>query len=477
MKLTTQQNLVLKSAILDPEQASLKWKELLSHTPFDELDGSSYRVVSAVYKNLETVPDIPDFDRLKGSYRFNWARNSKLISDVVPVLRDFEKENVDYRLLKGAAINLINSSLGIRTMGDIDLLISADSLALATKILEKHTFTKKYDTRCNTSTNGLIDFELCYINANGVEVDVHVAERKFPRNLFTKILKSEPMIIRHMGLDLRIPSYELALIHTVIHGDLNVSDSDRMQSLIDCSQLMKIVDKKKLRKLCQNLDVNFLMVDYLNTVNSINGINQSSSNLWNLNFIKRLGKIHFIVSNRVLERSKLREVIQARRIFPRELKYLRKHFCGRRNLYFLWSKFGQLRIVERIVSMTLKGFLYSPNSNVKPGTTSRIFFESPNSWFEASTVPAESNDWRFKLKFDGESSAVIVQMFSDRFLDWNWIVFVNGKLAGTTPQNEDGVYSIFLKKPKGTFEISLRSPTHVCMLCYRDMSDLRVHIL
>ena len=128
-------------------------------TPFDELEGSSYRVVSAVYKNLESIFEIPDFDRLKGAYRFNWARNSKLISAVVPVLREFEKESIDYRLLKGAALNLINSSLGVRTMGDIDLLISIESLVLAKEVFDKLGFTKKYDTNCSSTTENLVDFD------------------------------------------------------------------------------------------------------------------------------------------------------------------------------------------------------------------------------------------------------------------------------------------------------------------------------
>jgi len=477
MKLTKQQDLVLKSAILLPDEASIHWKELLSVTPFDELEGSSYRVVSAVYKNLEFVPEIPDIDRLKGAYRFNWARNSKLISAVVPVLREFDKENIDYRLLKGAALNLINSSLGVRTMGDIDLLISIESLALAKEVFEKLGFIKKYDTNCSSPAENLVDFELCYINKDNIEVDVHIAERKFPQTLFVQMLNSNPMIANHMGIDIRLPSYELALIHTVIHGNLNVSESDRMQSLIDCSQLVKYVDPKKLRKLSQKLGANFIVADYLQTVVSIDRAHQISSKFPNTNFTEWLRHIKFLLQNKFPRGSKVNDVMLARRILPRELDYLRKNFSGRRKMYFLWSKFGQFRAIERFVTLFFRGFLYDPSVQAELSWSSRVFDSEICSWIEKSTVPIEANDWRFKLKFSGEKTKVIVQMFSDRFIDWNWVVFVNGKLVGTTPQNEGAVYSIFLTKPRGSFEISLRSPTHICKLCYKDMSDLRVQIL
>jgi hypothetical protein len=250
-----------------------------------------------------------------------------------------------------------------------------------------------------------------------------------------------------------------------------------MQSLIDCAQLMKYVDPKKLSKLSQKLDANFIVADYLKTVVSIEKINRNSFKILSFNFGERLGQFKFVARNKFPIQSKIKDVMQARRIFPRELNHLHNNFVGRKNLYFLWSRFGQFRAIERLVSLFFKGFLYKPDLNADLGFSSKVFSNAPCSWIEASTVPVEANDWRFKLKFAGETPKVIVQMFSERFIDWNWVVFVNGKLAGTTPQNEGGVYSIFLSKPKGVYEISLRSPTHVCKLCYRDMSDLGVHIL
>lgn len=477
MKLSFEQEMSLKAALLEPNKAAEKWIQLLAKTPFDELEGATYRIVSAVYKNLEKVPGIPDFERLKGAYRFNWARNSKFISAVQPIVRELEASQTNYRILKGAALNLLNSSLGIRTMGDVDLLISLDELPLVSSIFQKHGFIKKYDTHCINSPANIVEMELCFVNSENVEVDLHIAEKSYPQTLFRAMLKTSPVLFPFMGLEVKLPSYELALIHSVIHGNQAVSDSDKMQSLIDCAQLLKYIDRKKLRSLNRRLETDYIVSDYLETVLRNSDGEMNLGRLSQYRWVKKIRHFKFLTTNWILENSNMYSLIKSRRVFPRELNHIRTDFNGKRFLYALWIKYGQLRPVERLVVRICRGFLNKPNITINHGLDGFVFRKDQLEWIESSNCPIEANDWRFVVSANDALGPFVIQMFSTAFVDWNWVVFVNGKLAGTSPKNPDGVYSIPLGKTSENLEISIRSPMHVCRLCFHDMGDLRLHIL
>ena len=97
-----------------------------------------------------------------------------------------------------------------------------------------------------------------------------------------------------------------------------------------------------------------------------------------------------------------------------------------------------------------------------------------NSWVNLSNCPVEANDWRFKLINSNSREKHLIQLYSESFKNWNWVVFLNGKLIGTTPKNSDGVYSIFTESNSKYLEFSLRSPMHVCKLCCHSLEDLRL---
>jgi hypothetical protein len=477
MKLSLEQEMSLKAALLEPSEASKIWLELLNSTPFDELEGSIYRIVSAIYKNLEKEVDLPDFERLKGAYRFNWARNSKFISAIAPVIRELEAQNANYRILKGAALNLLSGSIGIRTMGDIDLLISLDELPLVTEIFHKNGFVKKYDTECVNSPINIIDMELCFVNSDNVEVDLHLAEKSYPQTLFRTMLKTAPVLCPFMGLDVKLPGYELALIHSVIHGNQAVSESDMMQSLIDCAQLLKYIDGRRLRKFNRRLETDYIVADYLETVLSNSDRELNLGRLFQYRWIKKFLYFQFLVKNWVLDNSNIYSLVKSRRVFPRELTYIRSAFNGNRLIYFLWVKFGQLRPIERLVFRINGGFLMKPIVKFEHDFDVSGFSNHGTDWIEFSNCPIQANDWRFALRSNANVGAVTMQLFSEAFKTWNWVIFVNGKLVGTSPKNPDGVYSVPLRQDSEFLEISIRSPMHVCRLCFHDISDLRVHII
>ena len=137
--LSQENDLALAAAIRLQPDSSLAWEKLLKLVEFEDLNDSILRIAPAIYSNLSSNTNISSYSKLKGSYRYNWAKNSKMFTGIYPVLKNLNQKNINYRLLKGTAMNLLHNSMGIRVMGDFDLLIYASDLVIVQEILYRLT--------------------------------------------------------------------------------------------------------------------------------------------------------------------------------------------------------------------------------------------------------------------------------------------------------------------------------------------------
>lgn len=467
-------DLALEAAILSQPNSILAWEKLLKIVEFEDLNDSILRIAPSIYMNLASNTNVSSYDKLKGSYRYNWAKNSKMFTGIYPVLKDLNQKNINYRILKGAAMNLLHNSMGIRVMGDFDLLIYTSDLIIVQEILYKNNFSLKYFTTCQNAPNGFIGTELTFINSNNVEIDLHVAERAYPQLLFRAMLKDLPRQDRFLDTVVFTPSYELALIHAALHGSQGVSSTDEIQSVLDCAQLVKHVDINKLAKLNRKLDTDYIVYTYLKKVISVSNTQINLKRITKFLILSRINGYIFKIKNHFLESSQLYNTIMLRKINKEELFYVLRNFKGRKLVYFFWLKYGQLRPIESIACKLFKGFLSAPKMKIKFGSDLTWVKKSENSWVNFSNCPVEANDWRFKLINSNSREKRLIQLYSESFKNWNWVVFLNGKLIGTTPKNSDGVYSIFTESNSKYLEFSFRSPMHVCKLCYHSLEDLRL---
>jgi hypothetical protein len=155
---------------------------------------------------------------------------------------------------------------------------------------------------------------------------------------------------------------------------------------------------------------------------------------------------------------------------------IRKNFKGRKLLYRLWLSMGKPRPFERIIFLVLGGFLRNPKEHPVLGDSFVGFKGGNQNWFTTNLTALESHDWRFKIKVPAKSKLATIEMIAEEFKNWNWLIFVNGKLFGTTTQVEHGTYVIRYPFPTANLEISMRSPTHVCELCEHGITDLYVRV-
>lgn len=125
--------LLLKAALLSKPQALTSWHAYLEQTDLQTIDHSSSSLLPLVYRNLreESHP------LCKSAYRHTWALNQTLWKNTLPTLHKLLNAGVEkIVLLKGIALILNHyRDFGVRTLGDIDILIDRSHVFLAYSVL------------------------------------------------------------------------------------------------------------------------------------------------------------------------------------------------------------------------------------------------------------------------------------------------------------------------------------------------------
>ena len=105
--------------------------------------GSSHYVIPALYfkmKERNFLKLLPHelVSYLEEIYNQNLNRNTELVNEVNEISRLLKINNINHVFLKGAALisSLYRETVGIRMVGDIDILISEDQIYKAKNLLE-----------------------------------------------------------------------------------------------------------------------------------------------------------------------------------------------------------------------------------------------------------------------------------------------------------------------------------------------------
>jgi len=217
---TPGQELLLRAAVI-PGPAALeawnRWK--VDHDLIEsELDHGSFRLLALVYKNLLAHgADEPLMPRLKGIYRYWWCSNQRLFYRAAEVIRGLEEANIPTLALKGAATSIAYyRDVGVRPMGDIDLLVPYDRAAEAVAQLGRIGWQP-----ARPRVPDLIRYQhsVRMIHETGEALDLHwhvLAEcvhRDADRGFWKRA-----MPIQIHGHDALALAPDDALLHAVVHG-------------------------------------------------------------------------------------------------------------------------------------------------------------------------------------------------------------------------------------------------------------------
>lgn len=130
---TDQQVLLVRAAVLNGEPAIEAWDRWKSIIDFERIDDGSSALLPIVYRNLvdHGVSD-PMVKRARLAYKMTWLENERLFNYISALLESLRAAGIETMILKGAALALLYyRDLGLRSLGDVDILIRPHDVANA----------------------------------------------------------------------------------------------------------------------------------------------------------------------------------------------------------------------------------------------------------------------------------------------------------------------------------------------------------
>lgn len=223
---------LLKAALFAPEQAIIYWerwkkyqnlnhitKEDANYSIFSGVDTESLRVLPLIYRNLEHSGDslLP---ALRDAYRNTWMANQKLLYRAQEIVRACNEAGIPNMLLKGIPMSLhYYKDMGVRPMGDIDLLVPLEYIESTVSLLASYG---NIPDAIEDKYRHLIHAMHCF-DEGGVDVDLHwqaffFQEHQQSNWVFEKKYSEKLQLDPENATYILNDSYQL--FHTIIHGTL-----------------------------------------------------------------------------------------------------------------------------------------------------------------------------------------------------------------------------------------------------------------
>lgn len=226
--ITDDQILLLRSALLEPEEAIKNWQLWKKYHCFDKIsneglsfinkiDSESLRLLPLVYRKIEHSNDslLPV---IKDLYRKTWMRNHQYLKKSQDIVKLCNEENIPTMLLKGIPMALIYyKDLGVRPMGDVDLLVPLEDLDKTIVLLSKlghvpELIEEKY--------RDYIHAMHCY-DPKGWDVDLHwqafFFQDKNSKSIQTDAINRQEIYLCD-SIKTEVLNDSLQLFHTILHG-------------------------------------------------------------------------------------------------------------------------------------------------------------------------------------------------------------------------------------------------------------------
>jgi hypothetical protein len=168
---THDEELLLRAALLDGEEARDSWLRWRRIERSPALDPATTRLLPLVAHNLASSGlDDPLLARGRRAQSLVWGRNQALLRAAAPVIEGLEQQGIPVLLLKGAALASAYGSFALRPMNDVDLLVPTADAGRARAICTAAGFSASYwlPASCLPLVHAM-----GYRDAGGRELDLH----------------------------------------------------------------------------------------------------------------------------------------------------------------------------------------------------------------------------------------------------------------------------------------------------------------
>ncbi len=459
--LNVQHHMVVFAALSGHENAEWAWSEVSKNWTVETLDEISLRFLPAVYANIGI--GVEDFNqKVAGKYRFNFALNLYRLRVLKSIFASLNSEDICYRVTKGLAISLRVQSLGFRIMGDVDIVVKQKNLRRLLEILASHGFHDKYFVNCSHFQVSLNHEKYTFINSEGIELDIHVAESAFPSIVFRKMFKLAAQEVLWEDVKILLPSDDLLFEHSLLHGKQFSSVTDRWQTLVDISILSKKSSSTYSQQF-RSVSGAFSGLNKLGPDKRLSDLTRVSSEIFSSKSISRYYRLNRALSYS-LKFSK-----------PQIIRF-QQYSTGSNTSriwsvfrYAIWTSLHNRLIIERFIVRYMGGFLTMPSC--KLDTYRRYLVRDNKDFITSARSPVE---FRFKIQLNEIVKRCDIYLQSHSFNENNFEIFCNGKLLGSNNRVEG--FGVTYNGTSSDLEVSIRNPSHSCIACLPTFDDLQIWV-
>ena len=215
-----------------------KVKEILNDClNWDYIVESSMRhaISPLLYWNLSKIDngkDAPEevMAKLRKLYYGNAARNMLLYDELSKVLKAFKDAGVNVIVLKGAFLaETVYKNIGLRPMGDVDLVIKKEDLQkVKKKLIQLRYHASVYPTKWHEQWQNEWAEEIQYTNQDkNVRIDVHwnVQPPVIPFQIDINTFWENAQPVKIAGVEALMLAAEDILLHLCLHSDKHINSS------------------------------------------------------------------------------------------------------------------------------------------------------------------------------------------------------------------------------------------------------------
>lgn len=466
--------LAIASATAPIQDALMAWNKLMDRLPFDLINPNTQRLAPAIFFNLRNQKDFKERERLRGSFKYTWAKTTRLIHSMEPILRKFDAVDLDYRIIKGLAIQVSLNTVGSRTMGDVDILIGLKDIDRAIAVIRSFGFRKNEEVTCDSHTlsshYGGLDFTL-----GETHLDLHVAETTYPEFLLGKMIDDYPSIAAFGSFKMKVPSCEKLFLHAIVHGELASGPTDFMQAVSDIAQMQHEVEITEVDRLVELAHLEGVVFNFLKSMNKLGMVGLGIR----LPVVGRRKRRRFrTYKHRLLQNldsKTLFDRIQARRLGREIAVDIENQNSISRIVYRIWLFTGQIAALETMFRPLFGGMLRKPISPISNGLVLRPFEIGHSvSPLTALKTAGRSLDWRFRLMVPLSTLKLIIEVRAEPLSNVDLWAFSNGRVVSRLIGGDPSTHILTFDRPAQDIEISLRPIWLACEQCFARFSEMEL---
>ncbi len=204
-------------------RSPLNWEEILASSFWQGIASIAYYHMQNIQARIPVPENI--LDQLKGAYYATTAKNTYLYKELSAILDAFHENSIDLIVLKGMALaKTVYSDIGLRQIGDIDLLVKREYLSHAEQIMSDLGYIVDEKRPLEWIRENF--HHICFIHPGKnikVEIHWHITYKSHPVSNFTfdsdfiRRCWERALTIEIFDKKVQVLSPEDLLIHLSLH--------------------------------------------------------------------------------------------------------------------------------------------------------------------------------------------------------------------------------------------------------------------